>query len=227
MSLFRTVLLIIFISGTLLKTSAQDRVIQGMVTTFDSIPLIGAEIKVNSTKQVLLTDTLGRFNVLVNPEDKLKVKAKGFYTQNVKLEDKTKLVLINLKLKSSPKAREYAVGYGYVKDTDKLNALAQLTRNDMDFSQYSNMYDVIRGRFAGVTIDGNGDIIIRGQNSINLSSAALIVVDGIPTDKSILQSISPSNVESINIIKDGSAAIYGSRGANGVVIIETRKGGQE
>jgi TonB-dependent SusC/RagA subfamily outer membrane receptor len=227
MSLFRTGLLIIFMSGTLLKTSAQDRVIQGMVTTFDSIPLIGAEIKVKSTKQVLLTDTLGRFNVLVNPEDKLKVKAKGFYTQNVKLEDKTKLVLINLKLKSSPKAREYAVGYGYVKDADKLNALAQLTRNDMDFSQYSNMYDVIRGRFAGVTIDGNGDIIIRGQNSINLSSAALIVVDGIPTDKSILQSISPSNVESINIIKDGSAAIYGSRGANGVVIIETRKGGDE
>ena len=99
-----------------------------------------------------------------------------------------------------------------------------MTDDDLDFSQYTNIYDLLRGRIAGVTVQSNGDIIVRGVNSINLSSAALIVIDGIPSDKSMLQSISPTNVKSINVIKDGSSAIYGSRGANGVVVIETKKG---
>lgn len=217
-----SVLISLFLQGT-----AQERVVQGMVTTFDSIPLIGAEIKAKSTKNEVLTDTLGHFSIIVNEEDKLKVTAKGFYSQNVKLDNKIKLVMINLKLKPNPKAREYAIGYGYVKDAERLNSLAQLSSDDLDFSQYTDMYDLIRGRFAGVSVQGNGDIIIRGVSSLNLSSAALIVVDGIVTDGSILSSISPSNVKSINVIKDGSSAIYGSRGANGVVLIETRKGGDD
>jgi len=219
-SLFAIILLLI----TVLTGNAQERLLQGMVTTFDSIPLIGAEIKVKSSKQVVMTDTLGRFRTYVEAEDKLKVTARGFYPQNVKLDEKIKLVLINLRLKPTPKAKEYAIGYGYVKDAEKLNALSQLTGDDVDFSQYSNMYDLIRGRFAGVVVQPNGDIVIRGVNSLNLSSAALIVIDGIPSDNSVLESISPINVKSINVIKDGSSAIYGSRGANGVVVIETKKG---
>ena len=86
------------------------------------------------------------------------------------------------------------------------------------------MHDLMRGRFAGVKIESNGDIIIRGVNSFNLSSAALIVVDGVQVDGSIMSTLAPSQVKSINVIKDGSAAIYGSRGANGVVLIETKKG---
>jgi TonB-dependent SusC/RagA subfamily outer membrane receptor len=73
----------------------------------------------------------------------------------------------------------------------------------------------------------NGEIIIRGKNSLNSSSAALIVVDGVPSDYNVLNSIPPVQVKSINVIKDGSSAIYGSRGANGVVLIETKKGGDD
>jgi TonB-dependent SusC/RagA subfamily outer membrane receptor len=85
------------------------------------------------------------------------------------------------------------------------------------------MYDLIKGRFAGVQV-ANGQIIIRGVNSINSSTAALIILDGVPVDGSALNSIPPVQVKSINVIKDGSAAIYGSRGANGVVVIETKGG---
>jgi TonB-dependent SusC/RagA subfamily outer membrane receptor len=204
-------------------TNAQERVIHGIVTTFDSIPLIDAEVKVRSTKQTILTDTLGRFSATVNPGDRLKVSATGFFNQKVKLEEKTKLVAVNLKLKPGEKNREYAIGYGHVSDKDKLNALASLNSNDMDFSQYSDIYELIRGRFAGVQVV-NGEIIIRGINSINSSSAALIVVDGVPVDGSALSSIPPVQVKSINVIKDGSSAIYGSRGANGVLLIETKRG---
>lgn len=206
-----------------LISNAQERIVHGVVTTFDSIPLIDAEIQVRSTKQTVLTDTLGRFSVAVNPGERLKVSATGFFNQKVKLEEKTKFAAINLKLKPGEKNREYAIGYGHVSDRDKLNALATLNSDDLDFSQYSNIYDLIKGRFAGVQVV-NGEIIIRGINSINSSSAALIVVDGVPVDGSALSSIPPVQVKSINVIKDGSSAIYGSRGANGVVLIETKRG---
>jgi TonB-dependent SusC/RagA subfamily outer membrane receptor len=206
-----------------LITNAQEKNIHGVVTTFDSIPLIDAEVKVRSTKQTVLTDTLRRFSAAVNPGDRLKVTATGFFNQKVKLKEKTKFAAVNLKLKPGDKAREYAIGYGHVSDRDKLNALASLNSDDLDFSQYSNIYDLIKGRFAGVQVV-NGEIIIRGINSINSSSAALIIVDGVPVDGSALSSIPPVQVKSINVIKDGSSAIYGSRGANGVVLVETKRG---
>lgn len=210
----------------LFYSQAQTRMLQGVVTTFDSIAVIGADVKVKSSKLVYKTDTLGHFTAEVSGADKIKISAMGFITYNVKLEEKTKFLAANIKLKSGEKAREYAIGYGYVKDADKLNAVSQMSSKDMNFSQYTSMHELIRGRFAGVQVQSNGDIVIRGVNSLNLSSAALIVVDGVPTDGSVLYSLVPSNVKSINIIKDGSSAIYGSRGANGVVVIETKKGGE-
>lgn len=217
-----SLLTIIFLFLSLIAGS-QERVIHGIVTTFDSIPLINAEVKILSSKQKILTDTLGRFSASIKETDKLKVSANGFHNQKVELNEKIKFAAVNLKLKPGEKAREYAIGYGHVTDSERLNSLASLNKDDLDFSQYSNIFELIRGRFAGVQVI-NDEIIIRGQSSINLSSAALIVLDGIIIDSRTLHGVSPVQVKSVNIIKDGSSAIYGSRGANGVVIIETRKG---
>ncbi len=220
--------LFLFFVAVLIATSvaAQDRIIHGRVFTFDSIPLINASVKVKSTKQTVQTDTTGKFSVAVNPKDILQVSAQGFYKQKAKLADNTKVALINLKLKPGEKNREIAIGYGHVSDRDKLNSVANLNSKDLDFSQYSNMYDLIKGRFAGVQVV-NGEIIVRGVNSLNSSSAALIVVDGVAVGEGVLSSIPPVQVRSINVIKDGSAAIYGSRGANGVVLIETKRGNDD
>jgi len=207
-----------------LNLNAQERVIQGRVFTFDSIPLVGAEVFVKSTKNTVKTDTLGNFTLSCKMQDQLKVSAKGFNTAKFDVDEKAKVAIINLKLKPGTKNREIAIGYGYVRDGEKLNAISNLNSNDLDFSMYSNIYELISGRFAGVQVS-NGEIIIRGTNSINSGTAALIVVDGVPSSSSILNSIPPTQVKSINILKDGSAAIYGSRGANGVVLIETKKGG--
>lgn len=202
---------------------AQDRIVHGRVFTFDSIPLVGAEVEVKSTKQMVKTDSVGNFSIGCGKEDQLKVSAKGFTSAKFKVDEKIKIAIINMKLKPGEKNREIAIGYGYVLDADKLNAVATLNNKDVDFSQYSNMYELIQGRFAGVQIS-NGEVIIRGVNSINSSSGALIILDGTPVDDSILRTLPPTQVKSINVIKDGSAAIYGSRGANGVVIIESKKG---
>jgi TonB-dependent SusC/RagA subfamily outer membrane receptor len=153
----------------------------------------------------------------------LQITAKGFNLYNVIINDKTKYVFVNLELKPGPKNIEYAIGYGHVSEKDKLYAISSLKNGDVDFSMYNDIFELIRGRLPGVSIE-NGEIRIRGQRSINSSNAALIVVDGIIVDNSYLSLIPPNTVASIDVLKDASSSIYGSRGANGVVIIETKRG---
>lgn len=205
--------------------NTQEKIVHGVVTAFDSIPLINVEIKVQSTKQIVKTDTLGRFSVVCNEKDKLKVTAEGFYSEKAAVKNQTKVVAVNLQLKEGEKAREYAIGYANVADRDKLNAIASLSSDEIEFGQYTNMYDLIRGKFAGVQII-NGEVVIRGIKA-NGNSAALIVVDGVSRNGSVLSALSPSQIKSISIIKDGSSSIYGIKGANGVVVIEKKKGGND
>lgn len=202
---------------------AQHKTVFGTVTTFDSIPLIGVNIQVKSSKKVFHSDTLGHFTVTCLPEDKLKVTAFGFTRRNIRIDEKVKYVLVNLKLKPAPKSAEIAVGYGYVKDKEKLFAVSNLNSGELDFSQYQNIYDIISGRFPGVHVE-NGEIIIRGSQSIMGSNAALLVLDGAIVDAGSFAAIPTSDIASIDILKDASAAIYGVRGSNGVVIVKTKRG---
>ncbi|MBT3385961.1 MAG: TonB-dependent receptor plug domain-containing protein [Prolixibacteraceae bacterium] len=206
-------------------SNAQVKVIHGMVTAFDSIPLVGVEIKVKSNKLVTHTDELGKFSVSCSANDKLRISANGFYADNIKLSEKIKLVAVNLKLKPGDKNKDYALGYTHVSDKDKFNSLISLNEDDTDFSQYNNIYELISGRFAGVQVMKSGEIIIRGVGSFSLNNGALIVLNGVPyNNANILNSIHPTQVKSINIIKDGKSAMYGARGSNGVVVIETKTG---
>ncbi|WP_372648627.1 TonB-dependent receptor plug domain-containing protein [Draconibacterium sp.] len=206
--------------------NAQDRSTHGKVTTFENIPLSGVEVQVKSTKQVIKTDTLGRFSVACNNKDKLSFFAHGFNKQNVKLQENTKFVAVNLHLKPGEEGKALAIGYGHVLDEDKLNAISSLRDDHDNFSNYADMYELIRGKFSGVQVVGD-EIIIRGNNTMGGSNAALIVVDGIEREGSILGMLPPHTVKSIDILKDGGSAIYGSRGANGVVLIETKSGDEK
>lgn len=203
---------------------SQERTVKGVVTTLDSIPLINAQIKVLSSKQIAFTDSVGRFEITCLKDDKIKISARGFSTRKVKLDEKIKMAYVNLDLKPGPKNTELAIGYGHVKETEKLSAISSIKADKNNFSSYSSIYQLIQGRVAGVEIVGK-DIRIRGVNSINSPTSALIVVDGIVVDSGMLDSISPQDVKSIDFLKDGSAAIYGSRGAGGVVLITTKRGG--
>ena len=117
------------------------------------------------------------------------------------------------------------VGYGSV-DRDKLTySVSQLDVDEKDISHYSNIWDYMRSRVPGVEIGeavagGTPDIVIRGKNSINSPTQPLIMLDGIET--SDISSLNPNDVASISVLKDASAAIYGSRGGNGVILITTK-----
>jgi len=204
---------------------AQEHFVQGFVHAFENVPLIGVEIKVKSSKQTVKTDSQGHFIASCNGDDKLTIKARGFVGQKVKIANNTKIVAVNMTLKPGDQNMENAIGYGYISDKDKTTAVSSVNPDHTTYSRYSDMYDLIISQFAGVQIT-NGEIIIRGNRSFQGSSAALIVVDGVISDPEVLTTIAPIDVKSISVIKDGSSAIYGSRGANGVLIIETRKGGE-
>lgn len=212
----------VFFSGQLFS---QERIVRGIVTALDSIPIVNAEVKVKSSNEVVLTDTVGVFEVVCSGNDKLKISAQGLKNRNIKLNDKVELVFVNLNFKSSyAKNRLLNVGYENVISDDNVYSVSSLDEEDVDFSSYSNVYDLIIGRLPGVRVTDDGRIIIRGEKSLSSVTEALIVIDGIPTNNSVLQTISPSDIRSIDVLKDAAASIYGAQGAHGVVIITTKVG---
>lgn len=124
----------------------------------------------------------------------------------------------------SPMDEEINVGYGTTTRKELGYAVGKVNVDPMAVSSYTSIAEYLRGRVAGLEVNPNGSIQIRGLNSINSSSDALIVVDG--SIISDINTINPADVQSVEVLKDGSAAIYGSRGANGVVLITTKGGFQ-
>ena len=121
---------------------------------------------------------------------------------------------------ASPMDEEVNVGYGTTARKDLGYAVDKVKVDENVISSYSNITEYLRGRVPGVEVAPNGSIQIRGKNSINSPTEALVLVDG--AECRDLRSINPRDIQSIEVLKDASAAIYGSRGANGVVLITTK-----
>jgi len=216
--------LLSFFTFMSIALQAQERVVYGYINTFDSIPLPDAQIHVKSTKRIFFTDENGRFTAPVDQKDKLTITARGFLTRKVKIKKNIKAVYVNMQLEPNVTKDVYAVGYGYLFEENKSTATSSLNKNEASFSRYSTIFDMIAGQFPGVEVK-NEEIIIRGSNSLNSSNSALLVLDGVIIESDFLKTLRPVQVKDINVLKDGAAAVFGSRGANGVVLIETRKGG--
>jgi TonB-dependent SusC/RagA subfamily outer membrane receptor len=221
----RLIIQIVIASTVLLHSTCllfgQEQVIQGRVTTFDSIPLIGASIHVKSSQKVVLSDSLGIFTVNCSLKDRLKVTAQGFSRKQVKIKGEMNHVAVDLRLNPGPENREMAIGYGHVKDKERLYAISSVNDSESDFSNYSDIYDIIDGRFPGVQVHGR-EITVRTTQTTMGSNAAILVVDGIVVDESFFGSISTSDISRINVLKGSAASIYGVSGAFGAVIVETK-----
>lgn len=203
-------------------SQAQTKVINGKVSTLNGLPVANFEVEAKKSGANAMTDSLGHFKIVTEQKDVLLFKGKVFRNKRVRIKEKTTdSVFVHVDFIKTEKNRERAIGYGYVDKDDLVNAVSSFDRKQTNFCNYDDIFELIKGRFAGVQINGN-KIIIRGHNSINLSNSALLVVDG-----SVVQSIghiNPCDVRNIDVIKDAASSIYGSRGANGVVVIETRRG---
>ena len=116
---------------------------------------------------------------------------------------------------------EVNVGYGSVRKSELTTAVTTVDINKSDIKVYSNMYDYLRGKVPGLTIGPGNRILIRGVNSINSSTDPLILVDGMEVTD--LSNVNPNDVRSVDVLKDASSSIYGVRGANGVILITTKR----
>ncbi|MGM0475064.1 MAG: TonB-dependent receptor plug domain-containing protein [Bacteroidota bacterium] len=220
----RHTLIISFFIFLAAASFAQTRVVYGKLTAFNQYPLQNVEVIARKAKSAVKTDSLGRFSIVAKEKDVIKIKPKAFKPVTRRINEKTDTLEVNLVFVDSKSNRQMATGYGYIDEKDLNYAVSHLEQENNEFCNYTNIFELIRGRFPGVTVNttqAGGSVYVRGATSINLSSEALYVVDGSVTQN--IDWIHPCDVRSINVLKDGMTAIYGSRGANGVVVIETKR----
>lgn len=218
LTVFSLILGIIFFTPS--DANAQERTIKGVVTTFEDIHVVKAEVKLLRTKEIVLTDTIGVFKITCLPGDKIRVSAKGFNSESFKVTENTTTAFINLILKPNSKNQELAVAYGHVLDEKNLNAVASVNTRDKSYSDFYSVYEILN-QIPNVRVSGS-DVVIRGKSSINGNGAALIVIDGNVQAFDMLSNLAPQNIKNVSVLKGVAATAYGARGANGVVLIKTK-----
>ena len=204
----------------------QSRLVHGRLTAFNQFPVANIEVSSKKAKSVTMSDSLGRFSIACLENDVIRIRPDVFQNVKLKVDEFTDTVNINLVFVNTRSNREIATGFGYISEEDLAFASTHLEQQNNDFCNYSDIFDLLVGRFAGVDVNtSSGSIIIRGISSTGADTNALLVVDGIITED--ISWILPCEVKSVNIIKDGMSASYGSRGGTGVVVIETLPGSKE
>ncbi|MCD8164996.1 MAG: TonB-dependent receptor [Bacteroides sp.] len=224
--------LIALLSAAGVNVLAQTKTVSGTVVDDANEAIIGANILVKGTTNGTITDIDGNFS-LSNVADNatLQVSFLGYITQDVAVSGKTHL---SIRLKEDAQALDevVVVGYGVQKKSDVTGALVSVGAKELTARPVNNAFEALQGKAAGVDITSNerpgslGDVRIRGVRSLSATNSPLYVVDGVPImSESSIETINPRDIESIDILKDASAtAIYGSRGANGVIIVTTKQG---
>jgi len=208
------------------NTLAQTKVVSGILTAFNQYPVANVEVKAQKSKSSVLTDSLGMFQIVCNEKDVIKIKPEAFKSVSRKISkgEVEETMQINLVFMDSKKNRDMAVANGYLQEDDLTYAVSHLQQENNEYCNFSNIYELLKGKFPGVHVDGTSGryvITIRENHSMNASNEVLFVVDG--TAGAFVDDIHPCNISSISVIKDGLAATYGSRGSNGVIIVETKK----
>ncbi len=212
---------------------AESATATGVVVDSEGEPLIGATVQVKGTTIGAATDVDGRFSLKVTPGQELQISYVGYQTKTVKIE-KGRYNLGNVMLAADAQVLNdvVVIGYGTQRKGDVTSAVAQVNAEDFTLGNSNNAGDLIKGKVAGLTITkssgdpgADSEISLRGIVTVSGNAAPLVLVDGVPGD---LKSVPPENIESIDVLKDASAAaIYGTRGAAGVILITTKTGKRE
>lgn len=215
-----------------LGLSAQTKTVKGTVIDGTGEPVIGASVLVKGTTNGVITDFDGNFT-LQNVPDKgtIQISFVGYKTQEISAAGKT-VLKVTLQDATELLDELVVVGYGVQKKSDVTGALTNVGAEQLQARPVSNAFEALQGKAAGVDITTSerpgtlGDIYIRGTRSLTATNSPLYVVDGVPLmSSSGIESLNPRDIESIDILKDASAtAIYGSRGANGVILVTTKQG---
>ena len=204
--------------------------ITGVVVDEKGETIIGANVIEKGTTNGTVTDLNGNFSLQVTSNATLQISYIGYLPQEIQVGNQTNL---RITLREDTKALEevVVVAYGTQKSRSVTGAISKINTHELVYIPVSNITQKMQGKFACVQIinnhaepNGNMSIRIRGQASINGGNSPLIVIDGFPSTTG-LESLSPDEIESISILKyAASASLYGSRAANGVILVTTKQG---
>lgn len=215
---------------TYLEIDDQQKEITGVIVDKQGAPLPGVSIVVTGTSTGTVTGIDGRFSLSIpNNAETLQFSFVGMRMQELPLEGRTTFSIV-MEEETIGIDEVVAIGYGTMKKTDLTGSVASVNSKDFIKGVATDALQLISGKASGVNIsqvnsEPGGQIVarVRGAGSINSSNSVLIVIDGLPGGNTA--NINPSDIESIEILKDASAAaIYGTRAANGVILITTKKG---
>jgi TonB-linked SusC/RagA family outer membrane protein len=216
------------------NASAQDQpvTIKGKITDATGVPVIGATVLVSGTTTGTVSDINGNFEITAPSKASIEVRYIGYKSQVVPIDGKTTIDIL-LEEETTSLEEVVVVGYGIKKKSDVTGALVSVGEKEMKAMPVKDALQAMQGKTAGVDITTNqrpgevGDIKIRGVRSLKADQNPLYVVDGMVYQSGGIENINPSDIESVDILKDASAtAIYGSRGANGVILVTTKHGKQ-
>ena len=211
----------------------QDRTVSGTITDENGEPIIGASVMVTETNQGTITDMDGKFSVNASKGNHLKVSYIGYETQEVTVGNRQSIRII-LKEESTALDEVVVVGYGTMKKKEMTSAISHISAKDLNHISSLDASMLLQGKVSSVSVSNtavadpnqSGSIQIRGISSRNAGLGPLFVIDGVPEGD--MTNINPEDIESIDVLKDGAAsAIYGTRGSNGVVLVNLKKGARD
>jgi TonB-linked SusC/RagA family outer membrane protein len=213
---------------------AEKRAITGKITEAAGTPLPGVTIRVKNDKTSAITNEDGLYNIIVSntPGTTLVFSYVGFLNREVKLSAGRNVYNIVLEPAIKGLNDVVVIGYGTVKRKDLTGSVSAVKMADLAKAPVPSFEEALGGRVAGVQVSASDgqpgsplNIVIRGNNSVTQDNSPLYVVDGFPMENPSNNIFNPEEIASIEVLKDASAtAIYGARGANGVIIITTKKG---
>lgn len=234
----RTLGLVLLLCMLPIGAYAQKMTVKGTVSAADG-PVIGATVKVKGAQGGTITDYDGNFTIEAQSNSTLVISYVGYQTQEIKVAGK-RTINVTLVEDAALLNEVVVVGYGTMRKSDLTGAVTQVDNKAFEKSVSTSIDQVLQGRAAGVQIQantgtpgGSSTIRIRGTNSLNASSQPIFVIDGVIIDSdgsdngnsNPLAGINPSDILTMDILKDASAtAIYGSRASNGVIMITTKRG---
>ncbi len=217
--------------GSVTATEAvqQTKTVTGQIVDSKGETIIGANIMEKGTTNGTITDFDGKFSLTTAPNATLVISYIGYQSVEIPVSQIKAGQTITLKEDTEVIDEVVVIGYGTQRKGDVTSAIASVKSEDFTIGKIGDAADLIKGKVAGLSIaKGTGDpnststIRLRGVISVNGSTTPLVLVDGVEGD---LNTVSPENIESIDVLKDASAAaIYGTRGANGVILITTKSG---
>ena len=207
--------MILFLFCSSLPSFAQNRALHGVVLDTSGEPVIGANVRVDGSTRGTVTGLNGEFDINVSNNEKLTISFIGYLDAVISVGNKRNIKVI---LKEDTKTLDevVVVGYGVQKKATLTGAVSAVTNKEITVTKNENVVNMLTGKIPGVRISQNSSQPGEFDNTIDIRGMGepLIVVDGIPRDKAYFSRMDANEIESVSVLKDASAAIYGIRAAN-------------